>query len=236
MPFPAWIRAEDRRPLLALAALCGGAFALAAGGALMTRQFRHAYLVWNLFLALLPLAFALAVDASSLRRRNALALALLVPWLLFLPNAPYILTDFIHLRRTHSPWAWGHLLLLVWFSFAGLASGILSLHIVHRRVAELRGHWIGWGFVVAIAVLTGLGVGLGRFQRWNSWDILHQPGLILSDLARHLPLGRLSAETMLPWGLGAFFGFAYLLFWSLRPVPMPASIPGQPVRPTPHPR
>lgn len=211
-------RLEDRRPLLAFSALCLAALALAVLSTVATHQARHFYLVWNLTLALVPLGCALAINALADRGRERLAWALGVPWLLFLPNAPYILTDFIHLQRTHHPWAWGHLLLLVWFSFAGLTSGILALHIVHRLVRERSNAMLGWLFVGGISLLTGLGVGLGRFRRWNSWDILHQPGHIASDILGHLPVGRWSVETLVPWGLGAFFGFAYLLFWSLRPL------------------
>lgn len=210
-------RPEDRRPLLVFTVFCFAAFGLAALGSVITGQRRHFYLVWNLFLALIPLACALGIETLARLGRDRLALALGVPWLLFLPNAPYILTDFIHLQRSPAAWAWGHLLLLVWFSFAGLASGIFALHIVHRRVTERMGPAFGWIFVTGISLLSGLGVALGRFQRWNSWDVLHQPQGIAYDALRHFPPGRLSPEALLPWGLGAFFGFAYLLFWSLRP-------------------
>ncbi|MGE3313143.1 MAG: DUF1361 domain-containing protein [Limisphaerales bacterium] len=214
MPHP-----EDRRPLLAFCAFCGASLALAGFGTLATGRVVHFYLVWNLVLAVVPLALAVGVDALVRNRREIPALALGVPWLLFLPNAPYILTDFIHLQHPFHPWTWGHLLLLVWFSFAGLASGVLSLHIVHRCVAERLGPMVGWMFVGGVSLLTGLGVALGRFQRWNSWDILHQPTSIAHDLLRHFPLARPTPEAVLPWGLGAFYGFAYLLFWSLRSAP-----------------
>jgi uncharacterized membrane protein len=212
-------RPEDRRPLLVFALFCLAALILATFGSAITQQSRHYYLIWNLILALVPLVCALGIDALALRRRDRLALLLGIPWLLFLPNAPYILTDFIHLRRSPTPWAWGHLLLLVWFSCAGLASGILSLHLVHRCLTERIGNALGWAFVAGISILSGIGVALGRFQRWNSWDVLQEPHGIANDLLRHFPPTRLSPEAVLPWGLGLFFGFAYLFFWSLRPCP-----------------
>jgi uncharacterized membrane protein len=214
---PAMTRLEDRRPLVVFALFCLAALALAGCGSVLTRQSRHYYLIWNLTLAVIPLVCALGIDVLARHGKERLAVALGIPWLLFLPNAPYILTDFIHLQRSPTPWAWGHLLLLVWFSFAGLAAGIFALHIVHRCVTERLGPALGWAFVAGMSVLSGIGVALGRFQRWNSWDILHQPQGIAQDLMRHFPPARLSPETILPWGLGAFFGFAYLLFWSLRP-------------------
>lgn len=221
---------DDRRPLIALGALCAAALAMAVLGMVITRQAAHFYLVWNLTLAVVPLAFALGMEAASRQGRHRLALGLGIPWLLFLPNAPYILTDFIHLQQSRGYWAWGHLLLLVWFSFAGLASGVLSLNVVHRLVAHRLGPALGWCFVGGISLLTGLGVALGRFQRWNSWDVLHQPGNVLFDILRHLPVGRPSTESLIPWGLGAFFGFAYLLFWSLRsPSPSPVRTGSEPI-------
>jgi len=220
------LRIEDRRPLLALFALCAGAVGLWFLGAALSQRIRHAYLLWNLVLAVVPLAFALGIEVLAGRRLYGCALALGVPWLLFLPNAPYILTDFIHLQRSHSHWAWVYLLLLVWFCFAGLASGLFSLHLVHRIVTERLGSALGWLFVGGTSLLTGLGVALGRFQRWNSWDIVHQPGEIVADLFRHLPSQQLSYESLVSTGIGTFFGFTYLLFWSFRhPQPTPHARP-----------
>lgn len=208
-----------RRPLLAVVALCLGALGLAFFGGLATRQFRHLYLVWNLVLALVPLGLSLGVHHLSLTGRDRWAVALAVPWLFFLPNAPYVLTDFIHLSDTPDRFAWAHLLALAWFSFAALAAGLLSLRIMHHLVERRWGTAWAWGFAANVCLLTGIGVTLGRFHRWNSWDALREPFAILVDVLRHVPLGadKPSVVTMFPWAFGVFFGLAYFFVWTLTP-------------------
>lgn len=205
-----------RRGLLAVGLLSTGALALAFAGAVLTRRLQHFYLVWNLFLALLPLGFALCAHRAWTLNgwKSASAPALL--WLLFLPNAPYILTDFIHLTHTDPRWVWGHLLLLVWFSSAGLFSGLLSVRILHQRLASLYSPLTAWTAVAAVSLLTGIGVALGRFERWNSWDAFRNPAAVIEDVWHRLVPGAFPAQqVLLPWALGLFFGLAYLVLWSL---------------------
>lgn len=210
--------AHTHRPFIALALLCVGACFLALIGAVMTRQAEHFYLVWNLFLGVIPVGLALAVQSLEERGRLAFAGVLTVVWLLFLPNAPYILTDFIHLIRTPRVWAWGHLVALVWFSFAALMAGLLSLRVVHGVVENRYGTLMAWVFVSFVSFLTGIGVALGRFHRWNSWDALRDPRQILTDAFHHVPVGSTpSVEVLFPWAFGAFFGLAYVFVWSLTP-------------------
>lgn len=205
-----------RRGLLAVGLLSGGAVALAVAGTLLTRRAQHFYLLWNLFLALLPLGFSLwAHRAWSLRGPTAALLPASL-WLLFLPNSPYILTDFIHLTHTDPRWVWGHLLLLVWFSSAGLFSGLLSLRILHHRLAEFRSPALAWTSVAAVSMLTGIGVALGRFERWNSWDAFRNPTAVAEDILHRLTPGAVSLQqALLPWALGLFFALAYLVLWAL---------------------
>lgn len=138
------------------------------------------FLVWNLFLAWLPLLMALA--AATLRRFPAVSWAIGAGWLLFLPNAPYLLTDLIHLGRWGDAPFWYDLLLLLVFALTGLLLGFVSLKIMHELVHAFWGHFAGWLFAISTLSLSSLGVYIGRFLRWNSWDILLQPGQILGDL------------------------------------------------------
>ncbi len=135
------------------------------------------FLVWNLFLAWLP--YELSGHLTRRRRADVVAFGLLGLWLLFLPNAPYILTDFVHLRsRPPIPW-WYDLLLLSSYATLGIWLGLRSLQRVyawlssqyHEKVATL---------VVAVSLwLTGFGVYIGRFGRWNSWDVFTQPASLI---------------------------------------------------------
>jgi uncharacterized membrane protein len=96
-------------------------------------------------------------------------------WLLFLPNAPYILTDILHLTRTSDAPAWYDLALLLSCSGTGLLLGYLSLIDVQRIVARRFSSIFGWLFAIVSLGLSGFAIYLGRFLRWNSWDVLVTP-------------------------------------------------------------
>jgi len=136
----------------------------------------YAFLVVNLFLAAVPLFFSTALRIATHRRLHwTIRLAVFSLWLLFLPNAPYILTDILHLTRaSHAP-AWYDLALLLSFSGTGLLLGYLSLIDVQAIVARSFGLTCGWIFAMVSLVLSGFAIYLGRFLRWNSWDVLIEP-------------------------------------------------------------
>jgi uncharacterized membrane protein len=137
----------------------------------------YVFLVVNLFLAGVPLFFSTALRlATHWRMHWIIRLAVFILWLLFLPNAPYILTDILHLTRTsHAP-AWYDLALLLSCSGTGLLLGYLSLIDVQAIVARSFGSACGWIFAMVSLVLSGFAIYLGRFLRWNSWDVLAEPG------------------------------------------------------------
>lgn len=152
-----------------------------------------AFLFWNLFLAWVP--YLLAVALVGLDRVRAPGWLLAVPgivWLLFLPNAPYILTDFIHLGEIPGAPLWFDALLIGTFAATGLMLGLASLYLVHSVVAARLGQAAGWTFAIGSLLLSSIGVYLGRFPRFNSWDVLANPdGLVqvalhwLSDPLAH---------------------------------------------------
>lgn len=144
-------------------------------------QVRHAYLVWNLFLAWLPLVFAvLAVERfntnGTVRDRKFVALG--VAWLLFFPNAPYIFTDLVHVLMKWRPSFWSEMMLILLCAMTGFLAGFLSLQAMHGLATRLWGRIAGWLFVAAVSGLAGFGVYLGRFVRLNSWDVLNPVRLV----------------------------------------------------------
>lgn len=159
-----------------------------AGGLLVariaySREVTHAYLLWNLFLAWLPLLFATLAWRG--RRLPARAVSGVL-WLLFLPNAPYLITDLIHLAPSARAPLWYDAVLLFTSALGGLLLGLRSLHMIHLLVRRRLGAAPGWLFVVVVSALTGLGVYIGRFLRWNSWDAFLHPLSLSADLMHSL--------------------------------------------------
>ena len=140
-------------------------------------------LVWNLFLAWVPFVLALAVYGGF--RRGAGALPLVVGgalWLLFLPNAPYIVTDLKYLGEWTGAPIWFDVVLASGAAWAGLALGFLSLYLMHAVVRSLFGALNAWCFVLGALALSSFGIYLGRYERWNSWDLFVRPRALLGDI------------------------------------------------------
>jgi uncharacterized membrane protein len=161
----------------------------------------HAFLLWNLFLAWIPLLFALALEVGRRHSLGAFALtALGAGWLLFLPNAPYIATDIVHLGDEHylGPF-WLDLTTLFVAAACGGLVGFLSLVLVQRTVRERVGPAVAWAFVVATITVTSFGIYLGRIVRLNSWDVVTRPRVlgdeVLERLADPLAYPRMLAGT-----------------------------------------
>lgn len=202
-----WL-ARNRQPLaIVLASLFS--VALLAARVAVSRQGLFVFLVWNLWLAWLPFLFALwaqRLDCHYPRRW----LYLLVPgvlWLIFFPNAPYIVTDLFHLRERPPIPLWYDLGLLSAFSLTGLFLAVFSLHVMHRVVRKYVGWLVSWLFVGVVLCLGGLGIYLGRFLRWNSWDLLLRPDQIVTDL-----VVRLASPLSYPRTYGVTLLYAALLF------------------------
>lgn len=197
------------------AAASGLAVGLVLGRSLMSGVLGPNFLIWNLFLAWMPYLMALWA-ASAARRSLWRALVPATLWLLFLPNAPYIMTDFVHLERFDFVW-WYDMGMLLAFAWAGCMLGVASLFVMQRLVAERFGAAMSWLFVLASCGLSGLGVYLGRFLRWNSWDVLFSPHSLLHDL-KYLLMNPAHYPQMIGVsGLFAcFLGLGYLTLAAVR--------------------
>jgi uncharacterized membrane protein len=145
------------------------------------------FLLWNLFLAWVPFILALVVYD---RYRRGTPLVRLLPalalWLLFLPNAPYIVTDFVHLSAGRIPPLWFDGVELSTFAWTGMLLGFVSLYLVHAVVRHRFGAVAGWAGAFGVLALVSAGVFLGRVKRWNSWDVLTQPRSLLAQLHAHV--------------------------------------------------
>ncbi len=136
----------------------------------------YRFLLGNLFLAAVPLFLSTGLRVADRLRLNwTIKTVLFTLWLLFLPNAPYILTDILHLTRASQAPAWYDLALLLSCAGTGLLMGYLSLIDVQGTVTRMFNSVVGWVFALVSLVLSGFAIYLGRFLRWNSWDVSITP-------------------------------------------------------------
>lgn len=131
----------------------------------------YIFLIWNLFLAFIP--WWISSYFKSRQRLSWKSLPLLVLWLLFLPNAPYILTDLFHLKHRPPIPLWFDLVLILSFAFLGLL-------VCYRSLKDMIGLFRSYmrpGLVVALTYgifwIMSFGLYLGRFLRFNSWDVIN---------------------------------------------------------------
>jgi uncharacterized membrane protein len=171
------LRRETAMPMLALAFASAVCVGLVFGRILSTSNIRYSFLIWNLFLAWLPLVFALLAQESFQRQpaRNWRFAVLAGAWLLFFPNAPYIVTDLSHLTAQFAAHFWVDLMLILSCALTGLVLGFVSLYLMQGLVKRMAGGTVGWFFVATVSGLSGFGVWLGRFLRFNSWDVVFRP-------------------------------------------------------------
>jgi len=176
------------RVVASLVGLTGVCVVLYAAGAVANRSLEFAYMIWNLFLAWIPLLLSLAL-VRLLRRRlwsswEALGLTLL--WLLFLPNSFYMISDFIHIQDVLRHNLLYDVVMFTAFILTAVFVGFSSLYIVHaelRKRLSLRSSSI----VTAIVLfMCSFAIYLGRELRWNSWDVFTNPAGILFDVSDHL--------------------------------------------------
>jgi uncharacterized membrane protein len=176
----------------------------------------YAFLVWNLFLAWIPFMISYFTYTIALDRKQVY---ILIPvaaflWLIFFPNAPYILTDFQHLAgKWRDLPVWYDVMMLIWFAFTGVLLGMVSLFMMQEIVRREFGRWVGWGFVAVVAALSAAGIYAGRFLRWNSWDIFDNPKGMLLLTVQHAQDPSLQSVVFISL-FTAFFLFLYITLYT----------------------
>ncbi len=202
--------------IAALAATSVLAVALGVTDPLGTPGYPRRFMIWNLFLAWLPMAAAVGHHLAQTRWSRWLAL---VCWLVLLPNAPYLVTDLVHLGDGGRA-LWRHVLQFGVAAWTGTLLGVVSLRLVHDDVERHHGRRIGWLVVIASTGLCSVGVVIGRFQRWNSWDLITRPEAVAQSTLEWVrsPISDVRS-TAVAIAVAAFFGLAYLTVWALEGVP-----------------
>ncbi len=213
-----FLRAQSFYPLALSTLLALGVFVVRV--IYSRRDWELRWLVWNLFLAWIPYLCSLVavwLERTSPPKYWAI-LATGFIWLAFFPNAPYLVTDFYHLYDRPPVPLWYDIGLIATYAFSGCFLGIASLRAMQSLVRRYMGRWISWFFVLVTIGLSGLGVYLGRFGRYNSWDLLLQPKAVIKVLAQKIldPLDNLGfiGFTMMFTAILLVF---YLMFASSQP-------------------
>lgn len=169
----------------------------------------YLFLVWNLFLAWIPYSISLSFKNIITKHKFIQAFAF-ISWLLFFPNALYIVTDIIHVKETEAVPVWFDAILLFISSFAGLALAFASIinvehllrHYFHKKFAN--------ALVVFLLFVGSFGVYLGRFQRWNSWDVVHNPLTLAADILHRFTSPFAHTKT---WGVTFLLTGLYVVCW-----------------------
>lgn len=214
---------ETAVPMAGLILASGASIGLVAARILWTGNTRYGFLIWNLFLAWLPLVFAILArfylrEKGEGRNRGFLACA--GAWLLFFPNAPYIFTDIVHLTGRFPGNFWVDLSLILMCAMTGLLLGFVSLFLMQTVVVRRCGRLAGWGFIGAVTGLSAFGVYLGRFLRFNSWDVVTNPAGLLRGIAGWAsdPLAH-STSWVFPVLFAMFLFVAYVMVYALTHLP-----------------
>jgi uncharacterized membrane protein len=168
------------RKLVLLSAFC---VCLEALRMLFTSTAAYIFLPYNLLLAWVPVWFCTHLFQPTSKLRFAL---IFTGWLLFFPNAPYIITDLLHLKpRAGCPF-WYDSMLIYAHAFTGFILGMLSAIIIYARLRQFIKPLFARGIMLFAMLASGYGIYIGRFLRWNSWDVVLNPFSLVADMARHL--------------------------------------------------
>ncbi len=173
------------------------------------------FLNWNLFLAFIPWALSsLMIINPALQQRKIMVFLLMGVWLLFFPNAPYIFTDLFHLHKESAMPMWFDLVLILSFAWTGLLFGFLSLWDMEKILRPMVLGQLLNVLISGFLFLSAFGIYLGRYLRWNSWDILHRPGALLGDVGDRFIHPFDHPRT---WGVTFFMGLLLnLIYWSFK--------------------
>lgn len=217
-------------PVAALTFASAICVALVVARIAWTGNLRYSFLVWNLFLAWLPLMFALLAREHYRdgKRPGWRFCTLSAAWLLFFPNAPYICTDVIHLTNRYFNHFWVDLAVVLSCAFTGLVLGFVSLYLMQSVVTRMLGRVAGWAFVAMAAGLCSFGIFLGRFLRFNSWDVIAKPAKLYQGISavatgEHAHQGHFAFLVI----FATFIFIAYVMLYALTHLPRNLHLPAE---------
>lgn len=190
-----------------------------------TDSLKLLFLVWNLFLAWIPFLLSIYLLKIFQSKKYFSLIIFGVLWLLFFPNTFYLITDYIHLNN-HSYvklengiyhfyydfLMWFDFILISLFAFLGYFLGVSSLNNIHNMFLSKWNRGLSWLFILLIAFITGFGIYLGRFLRFNSWDVIVNPISLIIDIVQNINLDSLVFSVI----FGGFIFVSYIIFYSIK--------------------
>ena len=174
----------------------------------VTHSFFFSFLVWNLFLAFIPFIISFYLRQQQKPSKIKVLIGFCT-WLLFLPNAPYLITDLIHLRHSGPVQIWLDMVMISLFAIGGLLCYSISMQQMEVVVAKFIKKQDVVLLFVSIHFLTGFGIYLGRFLRFNSWDIVQNPMFLISEISQ---IVLFPMQHKIAWTITLFFG---LFLWGI---------------------
>ncbi len=153
----------------------------------LSKEITYIFLVWNLFLAWLPFIISQIIRLYHQKiHSRILFILLLTIWIALYPNAPYIVTDLLHLKPRQNIPLWFDMALLFLSACTGLFLGLLSVYNMQITIKKKSSKTIARIVSGGVFFSAGFGVYIGRYLRWNSWDLMMQPLPLFRDFMRNI--------------------------------------------------
>lgn len=204
---------------VALAASSLASIGLFLIGAWSNHSFEFGYLIWNLFLAWIPLGFALQLE-RTLRAKlwsSWSALLLTLFWIGFLPNSFYLITDYIHIQEvTPRVDLLYDVVMFSSFIFNGVILGYVSLYLVHWQLVQRVSTRVAASLVALVLLVSSFAIYIGRELRWNTWDVITNPASLLLDVSARVLNPREHPQAFTT--TATFFvllGSLYIVIWTI---------------------
>lgn len=169
-----FILKKDKRKHQLLFLLITYALLILSTRIFITKSIFMGFLVWNLFLAIVPYITILLI-----KKNNSIwtfkTFAIIFIWLAFLPNSFYIITDLVHLTKSGKSIIWLDIPMLCLFSHIGFILGLESIFRFEKIILKNASAVLKKSLIMMLSLLCGFGIYIGRILRFNSWDIMQQP-------------------------------------------------------------
>lgn len=206
------------RLITALALSASFSVGLLVARVIASESSRYIFLLWNLTLAVIPLLLGWWL-VERVRTHGWLKwkqILLTLVWLSFLPNSFYLTSDFVHLRETYEASLIFDVVMLMSFAVNGLIFGLMSLYLIHKELLRRLKPRQAFALVTAVLLACSFATYLGRYTRWNSWDVVFRPFGLIFDVSDRFLNPAAHSQTYLSTLL--FFGFLttlYFVIWEM---------------------